>query len=779
MSGVVAVTALLLAGAGTACAQATWDAVMCRTVTDRGQPMSPGAWFPLGTSALTVWFRGDDAAPQKAAQVRWLLNGAALATREVALEANRPAFSRYGAGEDEPLPAGVYEAAIVVGGREVARAQARVGGKPPEGPDVTAIQPSEAPAGEGERTSGLTRRGRTDGVESPPPPATAVAPPAELAPAVPAVVESLVPGAVTPPTPTRAPAAEGLPEPPRAVTGVTLGDGPPSPGDLTGLGAPSVHMDPIILGRPTAGELALPAPGAGGAGTVGPGIVTPPAPTPAGAMPVMTAPGGEPAGVSVPGPETAPPPATHGDTAVAAEGAPEPPLSVPLGPRAAADPASRPVLSRVPSATPPAEPPGSTVLSRPRERTDDGSAATAIPRTRPGVSPMATPVTPRVERLPTAAPSVAQPSPPTRERMATASPPAEEDAEPAVVVPLRPERRPPGEVPGGAIEQAEEGIAGPPPVALPEGVPLTPPDEDPRPAGEPGDAPTVPGAVAATTPDAPPREPVPGAPETGAPAETPPAPEASTPPERTSLRLTGPLTADALAEDMPPIGQTGDAIGLHHVTLERVPEPVGLQPLWVMRVPDGRLWPPGLPTQFGLHAGDAPDPSPENLLLYSDHIDGVMPLYEVPREEALLLAARENDAALLSMGREMFEARRETWQRRAQGWRWMWYVRQIDLAPGETVVAGLVDVRHSPRAPEGFASTAQDEVILLDEAGRRVATATVTAEMAAQVAPDLGAAAPVAWTAPSAGRYQVWAALGMDKSRARCLVWTSASTATE
>jgi len=38
-----------------------------------------------------------------------------------------------------------------------------------------------------------------------------------------------------------------------------------------------------------------------------------------------------------------------------------------------------------------------------------------------------------------------------------------------------------------------------------------------------------------------------------------------------------------------------------------------------------------------------------------------------------------------------------------------------------------------------------------------------------------GAVGLSGWVAPAAGRYQVWAALGMERCRAKCLVWTGAA----
>jgi hypothetical protein len=267
------------------------------------------------------------------------------------------------------------------------------------------------------------------------------------------------------------------------------------------------------------------------------------------------------------------------------------------------------------------------------------------------------------------------------------------------------------------------------------------------------------------------------------------------------LVVAGPVAADVIAEDAPPVKLSDEAVELYHVALEQVPEPPGLQPLWVMKVPDGRLWPPDSPTPFGLWAGEQPEVSPADLLLYSDHIDGVVPLYEVPLQEALVHAVRENEAGLLSMAREMYDARREAWQQSARNWQWMWYVRQVDLEPGDTLVGCLVDLRRARRAPEEFNPAAPEQVILLDEQGRRVEAGQLTLEMLHGIAPGLGmteegmpeadaaalraalegrgAAGLAAWTVPAAGRYQVWAALGMDKSRARCLVWTASHAETE
>lgn len=253
---------------------------------------------------------------------------------------------------------------------------------------------------------------------------------------------------------------------------------------------------------------------------------------------------------------------------------------------------------------------------------------------------------------------------------------------------------------------------------------------------------------------------------------------------------------DVEAEDLPPLELGREAVELYHVALTPVTTPPGLQPMWIMSVPDGRPWPPEFPPRLGLYAGEKPEPSPAGLLLYSDHKDGICPLYEVPREEAASLATRENQAAVLYMDRkEMYDLRHKVWQKRPAGWQLMWFVRQVDLEPGDTVLGCLRDVKRSRRAPADLPPAPPEALVLLDDAGQRVAASGLTADMLPGVAKSLGDVAQgvptdapgpflkgladhgtvglTAWTAPTRGRYQVWAALGTDKCAARCLVWIS------
>lgn len=268
-----------------------------------------------------------------------------------------------------------------------------------------------------------------------------------------------------------------------------------------------------------------------------------------------------------------------------------------------------------------------------------------------------------------------------------------------------------------------------------------------------------------------------GSASTTTPPEPPPPSGPVQPEPERPVRLKGPLSADAVAEDLPPVQLPADAVKLYRVELVPVDEPAGLQPLWLMRVPDGRLWPPGLPTQFGLYAGEIPDPSPGDLLLYSDHIDGVIPLYQPPIQEVRLHAARENEAGLLFLSRELFDRRRAAWQKTTQGWRWMWYVRNVDLERGQALVACLTDVGRSRRAPADFAPTVTEETYLLDQTGNRVPPRPAPPEVQRQVVASLGGSDRGIvglgyWVAPTAGRYQVWAALPLDRARATCRVWT-------
>ncbi len=347
------------------------------------------------------------------------------------------------------------------------------------------------------------------------------------------------------------------------------------------------------------------------------------------------------------------------------------------------------------------------------------------------------------------------------------------------------------------------------------GVSVMPaPDELPSPAAavEGGETDTVPANADQPTPttaagqDAEGRGEATGEEPSGAaPAATTPPVEAAPPAQVTEdlplpevIRFEGPLVADAIAEDLPPLELSDQAVELHRVELVTADDSVrrpGIEPYWVMKVPDGRLWPPSLPHQFPLYAGPDPAPNPEDLFLYSDHIDGIMPLYEVPLPEAGMHMARENQAGLLSVSREMYDVRREAWQSQANTWQWLWYVRDIDLSAGDLVTGYLTDLKRSRRVPEDFQPGVGEALILLNEQGQRVQPSGFEQRSTAALLEALGdrltgvdTSDPEAlsgevrrrglmglalWQAPQTGRYQLWAALPLDQCQAQSLVWVS------
>jgi len=381
----------------------------------------------------------------------------------------------------------------------------------------------------------------------------------------------------------------------------------------------------------------------------------------------------------------------------------------------------------------------------------------------------------------------ARPTAPTAAKLAATSPSVEEEREAPKATVLIRGGTGPGPESVAAIAAAEgPGPSEPavPTAAMAPGTPVEPPVETRTgPAG-----PTLPPAVG----DGNGTGEVVGPAVTASPVE-PSVPEGPPVAPRGPLGLTGPLAADVVAEDLPPVTLGRSGVQLHHVLLAPAVEPAALQPLWALKAPDGRFWPVGMPKQLYLHAGPDPDPSPADLFVYSDHVDGIMPLHEVSRREVLLTAAQENNAALLHMSREVYDHRRAAWQKRPAGWSIMWYARQVDLKEGETVVACLSELKRSRRAPADVPVEAAESVMLLDETGNRVEPGEMTAEIALQVAATLdeegantvvddsasvmaqmarrGMVGFATWRAPATGRYQVWCALGVDKCAARCLVW--------
>jgi hypothetical protein len=452
-----------------------------------------------------------------------------------------------------------------------------------------------------------------------------------------------------------------------------------------------------------------------------------------------------------PAPGTAAPdaPETTGPAAVAEEPAAAPRI---LLPRASTS-AGRPIVVRPRDIQ--AAPVAEVALRGPG---DDASARHAIQRAPGGpVAPVAASgVRVSVGGLATPAPGPTAPA-----AAATITRPTAADLAPLPVAP------PAGQAPVAPVTRDE----------------VAPPDQVGPPA--PTVAPDVPGTAEATV--------APGEAAAGTP------PVEIRPPAPGDFHLGKPALADLVAEDLPSVALATDAVKLHLVTLDPVPEPAGLQPLWVPRAPDGRLWPPGMPTQLGLWAGETPERSPADLLLYSDHEDGIVPLYDVPRGEAAVLAARENDASMLAVGRDVYDERRVAWQSRSRHWQAAWFVREVDLEAGTVLVTGLSDLKRSRRAPDDWQTATAPESLLLDGAGKRVAVAGLSADLTAALARELswaeaglpagkdlpasdmaalteglrarGLAAPGVWIAPATGRYQLWALLPLDVCTARSWVW--------
>ncbi|MDI9583299.1 MAG: hypothetical protein QM473_03700 [Acidobacteriota bacterium] len=606
---------------------------------------------------------------------------------------------------------------------------------------------------------------------------------------------------------------------------------------------PAVVDDSMVLRVTDPGSTTAATTWTAGAGVVSVGAPAPavvPAPVAASAGPAITIPEAAPgvvtfyppvlgpAGTTPGAPGTVPPASSQPESPAPEETAPSigPALSEPLGPRTQPSGGAQPVVK---------PPPAEAVASAP-------AGPSAVPSTASGAS-VPRHISPvRADEPESAADSGG--SRPLIARSATSREPATRSArgpEPdaagarrpgtALLLPTRPKARPipggpapdepiveapPAEVkpllvPSGSSESAEPSAAVgdyvpvtmPPaapgasaaPVERPEPVTAPPAPEvrapivpEVAPAAPAGGA--EPGAEAVAAPEKTPTPAGNGAPESApAPAETPPMPTDTAP---RVLVMQAPLIAGIGAEDLPPVELPDTAVKLHYVELIATPEPAGLQPMWIARAPDGRLWPPGMPTQLGLSAGENPDPDPSTLLLYSDHVDGITPLYEVPRGEAMLHAVRENDAALLYVSREMFDQRRQAWLETARDWRWMWYVRQVDLSLGQRISACLYDLARSRRVPEAYQATGRTECLLIGPDGQRISPSTVTPELCAALSPSIeGAEAlpaddPVAfiagleaggvqaltvWTAPASGRYQVWSALPVDRAAASCKVW--------
>jgi len=645
---------------------------------------------------------------------------------------------------------------------------------------------------------------------------------ASMIPSAPAAPTGIV---MTPTVPAEPLAAAPTPPPGPAANAPVLAIPPlPAPGDSQpGLAAPAGAPAVAGVAAPVSADVP-PGKAVATMPILGAGAV-PADPTIAFPAPTVAAAGPSAAADIAPG--TAPEP----DEEPVADDVTPPTGSRPLGPLALPKRASRQIVAR-PSASSGRDGAGISLM-RPAEPGGDAvSSARAIPGTRSDFAKSAVPSTSRTavitdrgtsSRLTAAtaadmggAAAEAAPDQPGR----TFVLPGRSAAVPIVTAlpdGVRAEMTPPTRPrePVSVIEDA----ASPDPLAAPTiGAVTSPPvpvsvsptpadlsgDVAPAPpAGPIPDAPAGPGSGTEAT-DTPPAAtappvaggvttPAPSTPESGTVPE--PSAPAGPPAQAEPLKLKGPLLADVAAEDQPPVALPENAVKLYRVTLQPVTEPKGLQPMWVMKVPDGRLWPTDRPGQFGLYAGESPDPAPADLYLYSDHIDGVAPLYEVPRGEAMVHALRDRDPSVLYLNREMFDARRAEWQKSPRAWQWMWYVRQVDLKAGDTVVACLADMKRSRRVGDEFQPKSPERLLLLDESGAAAPPQALSAEVAGQIAATLGeqaqdvptddAAAFVeamrekgavgfnSWVAPGDGRYQVWAALGLDKSWARCRIWTS------
>ncbi|MCE5215491.1 hypothetical protein LLH03_00550 [bacterium] len=763
---------LLVAACGLASAQASLlsDAVVCQALTPRGEAVSPGTWFPGGTKSLILRFRTLEVPRGTPAEVRWLLHGSTLSVKQLTLGPNRVAYDRFMLGMAEPFPIGTYDVIVSVNGRADSRVRFRIGGQAPE--------TTEAPVG---ATVTPTTGAKTPGVGAP--------------------MDTTVTGAVAGTTPAGSGAAATDVKPPSLLPPPTASASVAPAVPVGASPAPtSPVISPVTAAAPTTPAAAQSEAGRAltGSSAALPAPVSPA--TPVAAAPVT--------GSSA----TAPSPATTSTATLQTaevkpqspgsgleQTAPVAPVGTPLGPRAGL-PTTTPLVGGSEATYQPA--PTSTELLRVSPEVPVSPVQAVVART--GEDLVASPVkggphtlTRTAGQLPEAAHTTAGAGEPSAAASATegalAAPPA---------TPL-----------GPRSNQAAPG-AGQAPLAAPLSAPPT--TGTTAASAQPGVpvAPEVPTAATAETPGTlteprqptTPAAPTPGAtpaPETAPAATTPLKPEtAPTPapaptPAAKPLVLRGPLLADGIAEDLLPVVLNKDAVKLYLVNLVPVPGPAGIQPLWSIKMADGRFWPPGVQTPAGFYAGDNPDPNPGTQLLYSDHMDGITPLYEVPRHEAALHAARENEASLLVVSREVYDVRRKAWQDSVGGWSWVWFARQVDLTAGDTLVACLVDVKRSDRAPEDFTSTARETVMLLDEQGKAVRPRDIDAEITSQLAGGLGAAARGldpkdavafcegisakgvrglrAWAVTKPGRYQVWSLLPLDKSRATCKIWTTAA----
>jgi len=791
------------------------EAVVCRSVSPKGQPVSPAAWFPAGTTSLTLWFRTHELSTEvMRGEVHWLLGNTTLTTKEVTLRSASFGSCTYSLPMDEPLPAGSYQAVISVGTRPETKVVVRVGGKGPVRSASKAVVPeSEAPGGSG----GLKRSARTEDTGSParlsPSATTGRLPGGAQATRVEGV------GIVPPPLPSAVgPEVAVAPDDSGAAdTGAPTAPAVPSaadagPAEPAAASAPDVPPTPASVHTATGGEA-----GVGSPSTVDnvPRPVVVPAPPRVGsgglegAVEIATV-GGPPTGTaSFPAPPIGAtrPSGSAVPTGAAPEAAevmePTGPTSTPLGPRSSDGTGPRPLVER------PRVPAGSTPTQRAGTSPDPRPSPTGRP------SPLVRPRPASQAAVGAQAPGPAQPKPALR---TAAQLPQETDTEATEdVTPTAPVLRPPPSEAGSESTQQPSGTETPAPDELPSpatgtittppegggGAPAdTPPTTGPAEAPAATDAPTAPEPGGATETPAPDRT---QAAETPAPDGTTEAPdpgtvESTAPPVEMPdvLSFQGPLVVDAIAEDLPPLELSDKAVELHRVELVRPDDPIsrpGIEPYWVLRIPDGRLWPPGLPHQFPICAGPEPTPNPEELLLYSDHIDGIMPLYDVPLAEARLHMAREDQSSLLSVSREMYDERRPAWEARAAGWHWLWYIRDMDLNAGDVVVSYLGDAKRSRRVPDDFEPTATEFLSLLDEQGQRVEPRAFDDKSAQAVSVALGerlkdvsASDPASlsgearqagllaltmWCVPKTGRYQLWGGLPFDRCQAQSLVWVS------
>lgn len=774
---------LAVAACGLASAQAPLlsDAVVCQALTPRGEAVSPGTWFPGGTKSLILRFRTLEVPRATPAEVRWLLHGSTLSVKQLTLGPNRVAYDRFMLGMAEPFPIGTYDVIVSVGGRAAARVRFRIGGQAPE--------TTEAPVG---ATATLATGAKTPGVGAPMD-TTVTGAVAGTTPAGSGVAAAgLTPPSLLPPPTTSASAAPAVPvgaapAPTSPVISAATGAAPTTPAAAQ---QESGHT-------PTGSSAALPAP------------VSPATPAVAAPVTGSSATTTSPATTSATAPETAVT-EPEGPDAGTGQVAPVAPVGTPLGPRAGL-PTTTPLVGGPETNYQPA--PSATELLRISPEVPVSPVQPAVARTgedmvAPPVKSGPRPLTRTAGQAPEAThttTAAGEPSTAPAAEGAVAAPPAtplgprtSQAAPGSGQAPLAaPLSTPPTTATTAASTQPGVPVAPEVPVAAAPQTPGT--STEPRQPTTP-EAPTPPAETAPTPTPVPATEPAPAAttapgPET---APTPaPVPTPAPAPAARPLVLRGPLLADGIAEDLLPVVLNKDAVKLYLVNLVPVPDPAGIQPLWSLKMADGRFWPPGVQTPAGLYAGDNPDPNPGTQLLYSDHMDGITPLYEVPRHEAALHAARENEASLLVVSREVYDVRRKAWQDSVSGWSWVWFARQVDLTAGDTLVACLVDVKRSDRAPEDFTPTARETVMLLDEQGKAVRPRDIDAEITGQLAGGLGAAARGlnpkdavafcegisskgvkglrAWTVTKPGRYQVWSLMPLDKSRATCKIWSTAT----